>query len=57
MPSPVRAAALLAAGDLTRHLSDFEAATVLLEESLSVFELFGDRLGRVRALHFLGMTY
>ncbi len=56
-PSRVRAAALLAAGDLTRRLSDFDAATSLLEQSALLFRELGDSLGRARALHFLGMTY
>lgn len=57
IPSRVRAAALLAAGDLTRRLSDFDAATVLLEKSVGLYRELGEPLGHVRALHYLGMTY
>ncbi len=42
---------------MTRRLSDFDAATSLLEQSALLFRELGDSLGRARALHFLGMTY
>lgn len=57
IPSRGRAAALLAAGDLTRRLSDFDAATALLERSLVLYRELDEPLGHTRALHFLGMTY
>ena len=57
LPTHYRAAALLAAGDLTRRLSEFETATDLLQESLTIYEAFDAGLGHARALHFLGLTY
>ncbi|MDP8973803.1 MAG: tetratricopeptide repeat protein, partial [Actinomycetota bacterium] len=56
VPCRERAAALLAAGDLSRRLSDFEVAETLLEECVALYAAIGDELGRVRAMHFLALT-
>jgi predicted ATPase/DNA-binding CsgD family transcriptional regulator len=55
-PSPLRAAALLAAGHLAHSGGDAARATALLDDCLACHGALGDRLGRAYPLHMLGIV-
>ncbi len=54
-PAPVRAKALVGAAILAWRQSDYEAATMLLQESLALFRELDDLSGSGQALHLFGM--
>jgi predicted ATPase/class 3 adenylate cyclase len=53
-PGPVYMQALVAAGEIARHLGDYERAAALQESGLALARTFGDRRAEARALLALG---
>jgi predicted ATPase/DNA-binding SARP family transcriptional activator/class 3 adenylate cyclase len=54
VPAPVRAKALVAAGELACAMGDIPRAMLRCEEGLAIYEKLGDRAGRAKSLHILG---
>ena len=54
-PTPARAKALSAAGNLAYRQGDFQAARTLHQECLAIWRLAGDRAGAASALNNLGL--
>ena len=55
-PTPMRAKALVRAGGFAMYQTDAAAAQPLIEESLAIYRLLGDRKGIARSLSGLGVV-